>query len=351
VATNPLPKRFQLHGHRGLVLADKEHEKQLAAKLQDCKNIFIDAGANIGMHARFLFEPEQYPESTFVRVFDEQFGPVEQRGSSVCAIEFEPNPEHATRQTKLSAAYEKVGWRVVFAPYAVGDATSVLTFYDNDGGSNEGVGFGVQDRSGQAGKVPDAMPINVTSIDFPYFVQLLSERKDASSGKVVIKMDIEGAEFYVLPAMITRGALCCCVDYIAGEFHARLAPFSFEGHHASEYADEAAALRGQQMLMDMVADQAYACRTKKLGDEDDEAYLSDRNTDQLADPQPANPNATTAAPADGPEQRCLSLKETYGVQPGVSWGSLPRENWAEWRELGCDAIDSVNPKLEGGAGL
>ena len=46
--------------------------------------------------------------------------------------------------------------------------------------------------------------------------------------------------------------------------------------------------------------------------------------------------ATDAAPAAGPEQRCLSLKETYGVQPGVSWGSLPRENWAEWRELSCD---------------
>lgn len=89
------------------------------------------------MHARFLFEPQAYPDSTFVSVFDKYFGAADQRGKTTCAIEFEPNPMHAARHEKLSAAYAKVGWRVVFAPYAVSDAAGQLTFFDNDGGDNE----------------------------------------------------------------------------------------------------------------------------------------------------------------------------------------------------------------------
>ena len=51
--------------------------------------------------------------------------------------------------------------------------------------------------------------------------------------------------------------------------------------------------------------------------------------------------ATTAAaavpkPVNGPEQRCSHLKKTYGVQPGMSWGSLTADGKAEWAQLGCD---------------
>ena len=58
----------------------------------------------------------------------------------------------------------------------------------------------------------------------------------------------------------------------------------------------------------------------------------------------ATADATTTAAADttataashDPAQRCLHLKLTYGVQPGMTWGSLTAEGQAEWRERDCD---------------
>ena len=285
-----------LHGHRPALPDLKsmaDNEAALAAKLEGCHNVFIDAGANIGMHARFLFEPQAYPDSTFVSVFDKYFGAADQRGKTTCAIEFEPNPMHAARHEKLSAAYAKVGWRVVFAPYAVSDAAGQLTFFDNDGGDNEDWGFGETN-------VHDAnTTFNVNTIDLPRFVELLSEGKPIEkegettpSGvherHVVIKMDIESAEYAVLPPMVGRGSLCRFVDYIAAEFHSRFAkesPIVFEGRELGSFTeDQANAL--QKTLTGMVIDNADSCRIKTLGDEDDETYLHDIDEKQRDDPQP-----------------------------------------------------------------
>ena len=47
-------------------------------------------------------------------------------------------------------------------------------------------------------------------------------------------------------------------------------------------------------------------------------------------------DATTTAASHDPAQRCLHLRLTYGVQPGMTWGSLTAEGQAEWRERDCD---------------
>lgn len=57
-----------------------------------CFHVFLDVGANIGVHGRFLFEPKKYPEAVVARaIFDEEFG-AERDNRDVCAFEFEPNP-------------------------------------------------------------------------------------------------------------------------------------------------------------------------------------------------------------------------------------------------------------------
>ena len=54
-------------------------------------------GSNVGVQVRKLFEPSLYPKAPFVNVFDKEFGTVEARKKSVCAVGFEPNPHHTKR--------------------------------------------------------------------------------------------------------------------------------------------------------------------------------------------------------------------------------------------------------------
>ena len=61
-----------------------------------CVNVFVDAGANIGVHTRFLFEPAKYPDSSFTKVFNRSFGSIASNGMAplTCSLGFEPNPKH-----------------------------------------------------------------------------------------------------------------------------------------------------------------------------------------------------------------------------------------------------------------
>ena len=161
------------------------------------------------MHSRFLFEPQHYPGSTFTHIFDAHFGAAER--SSVCSIEFEPNPDLSARHHELQQAYAAQGWRVIYAPYAVGAARAQLTFYRNDDLSrvpkHTGISFGMVDRSHAT---TTGATVNVTTIDFPRLVRLLEARRRRSplsaapSGRVVVKMDIEGAEYAVIDSMISQ---------------------------------------------------------------------------------------------------------------------------------------------------
>ena len=56
-------------------------------ELDGCWHVFIDAGANIGIHSRFLFEPEKFPNSKFSLIFDEYFGR-DRDASTTCAVSF-----------------------------------------------------------------------------------------------------------------------------------------------------------------------------------------------------------------------------------------------------------------------
>ena len=65
--------------------------------LDGCYHVYLDVGSNVGVQVRKLFEPSLYPKAPFVTVFDKEFGPVEARKKSVCAVGFEPNPHHTKR--------------------------------------------------------------------------------------------------------------------------------------------------------------------------------------------------------------------------------------------------------------
>jgi len=266
-----------------LVAAEDEAEKvgvdpeaSLAARLHGCPSIFLDVGANIGMHARFLFEPHLYPNSSYISIFDRYFGSTR---DGVCAVEIEPNPAQNPRLQALAASYATRNWRVFNAAVGASSERGTLPFYVNA----DAVG-GATHEEWSASFVPQGNSserVDVPTIDFARFVNLLP--KDAT---VVLKMDIEGGEFSVLPQMIARGALCNRVDSITVEFHPHLAPFDFANSTLS-LATRREAESVAATLKSLVRDSAASCRTRKLSDLDDESYLHDRSEEQRLNPTPS----------------------------------------------------------------
>ena len=103
-----------------------------AAMAADCYHVFVDVGANIGLHARYLFEPQHYPLSTYVTAFGRLLGPPRQRNlSEVCAFVVEPNPAHAPRLRELETSYQNCGWRLQHLPLGASDRAGEMRFYPN----------------------------------------------------------------------------------------------------------------------------------------------------------------------------------------------------------------------------
>lgn len=47
------------------------HQSRLG---EGCERVFLDVGANVGLHGRFLFEPEKFPSNKYHKVFERVFG-------------------------------------------------------------------------------------------------------------------------------------------------------------------------------------------------------------------------------------------------------------------------------------
>jgi len=191
-----------------------------------CSHIFLDVGSNRGTHVRKLFEPQKYPKypeceypnCAYLDVFDEAFGPAESRTrrsveTGICAFGFEANPRWTSTLQQIEKAYAFKGWRARwFAPAAVGATPGSITFWNNDGGENSDWGFSVKKNALNASR------IDVDKVDLPGFLEFLNGT--ASPGFRLMKMDIEAAEYIVLPPCLRKQLLCKNVlDMVTVEWH------------------------------------------------------------------------------------------------------------------------------------
>ena len=92
---------------------DRDSPLARSALADGCYHIYIDGGANIGVHGRFLLEPEKYPDAKEAAgLFDSEFGPPGERDNrDFCVFEIEANPTHLATLTKKENAYKAMGWR------------------------------------------------------------------------------------------------------------------------------------------------------------------------------------------------------------------------------------------------
>jgi len=234
-----------------------------------CKYVFLDVGSNIGVHARFLYEPYLYPDnrykevlkSTFGNSFTSITGPTNDDNDDnsydtrrdFCVLSFEPNPVHRDHHQELAVAYAKQGWRYQNFYAAVGgggtgDATSndFLTFYKLDDGAHNDWGFSaansyatertvkvevpvinlaqfINDQIGKSRRREDVRGISEKNIRRKLSKSVGGQQELQRPEVVAMKMDIEGSEYSVLYHLLEQRSFRY-IDAMTLEFHRRFCP-------------------------------------------------------------------------------------------------------------------------------
>lgn len=191
-----------------------------------CHNVFVDVGANRGEHIEAMFN-ESFAPGPVVRAMDTVFGLVPARRRTGCAVGIEPNPNQEHHLRNIERRHIANGWRtLVLTRTAARDRTahSVPFYIDNQSrisrhhhewGSSL---FSYQTIQTKKGYVPQ---VRVRSIDLAYWLKnQVLQRTLASQPKsaIILKMDVEGAEFELLPRLLSTGVLCA-MDHVFVEFH------------------------------------------------------------------------------------------------------------------------------------
>jgi hypothetical protein len=234
-----------------------------------CKHVFVDVGANIGMHARFLFEPEKYPKSPFSRLFRRILG---DDRNQTCAIEIEPNPRHMKRHISLTRHYAQKGLTYVYLPNAVdGKLYRNLSFYLNptvfQGNTHSDWSFGIKKRQEQN------TSFKVESIPLYDVLDCMYARK---TGKMIVKMDIEGMEYSVVSSLMLHGVLCR-LDFLSVEWHPRFLPIPLSDGDALVQTKTDGNMFGH-FVHAAVKENRHTCRLKEISNLDDETYTNDNES-------------------------------------------------------------------------
>ena len=246
-----------------------------------CYHVFLDAGANVGMHTRFLFEPKKYPRATYPRdVFDPWFGR-ERDPRTTCSFGFEPNPAHQHHHEDLQRFLAATGRRYAFFMVGLGATVSDITFYRNNaisGGSrHHSWGFGTTCRDGRCHD-----NVSVPVIDFAAWIEKEVVGRSIPAGpatvrpRVILKMDIETAEFSLIPRMIANDTFCRSIDYATIEWHPHMTPMEVHTGGGTTTLDSHIEALAVQHALEAVIDarsREVNCHTNFThGDFDDESY-------------------------------------------------------------------------------
>jgi FkbM family methyltransferase len=240
-----------------------------------CYQVFLDVGANVGVHGRFLLEPEKYPDAvTSKSLFDNEFG-TKRDNRDFCVFAFEPNPGHKARLEEVASAYQRMGWRYEVFPVAVGAEDGNMTFFHMGDESHNEWGFSSVRKHNVADKQELIPVIRLASwlLDHVHDRVVPTPFGTYTSGpKVVMKMDIEGTEFSILPDVIASGALCSTVDFVFTETHFHFAPMYFEKQGL--YLNDSAAAHQFYDAALKLMEVSPSCKTI-IAQADDESHLLD----------------------------------------------------------------------------
>lgn len=235
------------------------------ANVTACRYVYVDCGVNNGVNIRKLFEPTFYTGSWFVEHFRDSFGNATDT-STLCAFGFEANRVHTARLQRVQEAYIKEGWRVhLFTETAIGYSDGEVAFH-RDVDERPGDPFYKPDRPPQATSASTMHDhgygsSQVRSVDIVRFLTNL--RSGDVSPIIVLKMDVEGEEHYVLPKLLLSGVFCD-LSKLFVEWHAW--PMSERRWH----------MPNLRQVMEHMQRAHPDCKVR-VYHRDDESYADDRN--------------------------------------------------------------------------
>mmetsp|Transcript_7101 Transcript_7101/g.8194 ORF Transcript_7101/g.8194 Transcript_7101/m.8194 type:complete len:355 (+) Transcript_7101:310-1374(+) len=144
-----------------------------------------------------------------------------------CMLSFEANPNFTNRLRRVEKQHQEAGYSVsVLTETAVSSEDGTISFH-LDEASETGYGSSIygdkvvnvvqKDAKGkvQKHKATLGKKVTVRSLNF---AKILEEIPQEPKPYIVVKMDIEGAEYKVLPALLTSGQICK-IDYLIIEWH------------------------------------------------------------------------------------------------------------------------------------
>eukprot|EP01083_Nonionella_stella_P025829 71134_1 len=171
-----------------------------------CPNIYIDLGSNIGVQIRKIFEPEKYPETSISYVLNKTMKhfakflgrDIETRRKHCCVFGFEANPKHEQRLKEIEQCYNLLGWKTHFQIRAVSDIDNEIAnivMANSSDPSNPYLGA-------RMSKYKFGVNMQVHTIDIANWIWNLVQHHKPHN--ILMKMDIEGAEFKALPKMLQK---------------------------------------------------------------------------------------------------------------------------------------------------
>jgi len=214
--------------------------------LDGCYHVYLDVGSNVGIQIRKLYEPSKYEGAKIHPVFDKYFHRrIQSLNSSlpyICAVGFEPNPNHENKLKALNDAYNKCQWKVeIFSKTAVSDQKGATTFFSDHDAKNLEWGGTIIDpslkkygqvKTSKSEEKSDAKKQNdILLIRLADFINNVVGRRKLPGnvdekilGKpsVIMKLDIEGSEVEVVEDLIMQGSLQY-IDVMMVEFHTWMA--------------------------------------------------------------------------------------------------------------------------------
>lgn len=187
-----------------------------------CQHLFLDVGSNRGIQIRKLYERKRYPDADAHKYFDQYFGDysIENR-RKVCSIGFEPNSKWDTHLGEMERVYKKNGFNIVmFTSTAANTNSKNVSFYRNQKANNDPKNI---EASATLFDYGDRKASVTASINFVSFLKIFLNEFKKKETVVVMKMDVEGWEFELIPPLILGGSICA-VNFAFTEFHKETRP-------------------------------------------------------------------------------------------------------------------------------